>query len=98
MKVHRRICSHFPNLQLGDLLLNTVFEYTVHIDLYDVTRVSYFRQLFSAKSACGLSLKNLKKGSGYRTTRGSLNLKLYSTISCNVIVTHEENALDFVKT
>jgi len=36
--------------------------------------------------------------SGYRTIAGSLNLKPYSTISCNVTVTHEENAVGFVKT
>jgi len=36
-------------------------------------------------------------GSSYGTTRGSLNLKPYSTISCNVTVTHEENAVGFVE-
>jgi len=38
------------------------------------------------------------EGSGYRTIDGSLNLKLYSTISCDVTVTHEENAVGLVKT
>jgi len=41
---------------------------------------------------------SITKGSGYRTTHGSLNLKPYSTIYCNVTVTHEENAVGFVET
>jgi len=32
-----------------------------------------------------------------RTTREPLNLKPYSTTSCNVPVTHEENAVGLVK-
>jgi len=36
--------------------------------------------------------EKLKKGSGYATARGSLNLKTYSTTSCNITVMHEENA------
>jgi len=39
------------------------------------------------------------KGSGYRTIDGSLNLKPDSTIiSCNVTVTHDENAVGLVET
>jgi len=38
------------------------------------------------------------KGSGYRTARGSLNLEVYSNTSCNVTVTHEENAVGLVET
>jgi len=45
---------------------------------------------------CIVSATKLK-GSGYRTTRGSLSLTPYSTISCNVIVTHDENALSLVE-
>ena len=37
-------------------------------------------------------------GSGYRTARGSLDLKPYSTASCNVAVTHDANAVDLVET
>jgi len=37
-------------------------------------------------------------GSGFRTARGSLNLKPYSKIFCNVTETHEENAVGLVKT
>jgi len=37
-------------------------------------------------------------GSGYRTINGSLNLKPYSTIFCNITVTREENGAGFVKT
>jgi len=37
-------------------------------------------------------------GSGHRTARGSLNLKLYSTTSCNMTVTHEENAVGLEET
>jgi len=35
---------------------------------------------------------------GCRTINGSLYLKSHSTISCNVTVTHEENAVGFVET
>jgi len=38
------------------------------------------------------------EGSGYRTIDGTLNLKPYSTISCNVTVTHDENAVGLVET
>jgi len=38
------------------------------------------------------------KGSGYRTTHGSFNLKPYSTTSYNLTVTHEENAVGLVET
>jgi len=38
------------------------------------------------------------KGSGYRTTCGSVHLKPYSTTSCNVTVTHDENAIGLVET
>jgi len=37
-------------------------------------------------------------GSSYRTARGSLNLKPYSTTSCNVTVMHKENAVGLVET
>jgi len=40
----------------------------------------------------------INKGSGYRTIDGSLNLKPYLTISCNVTALHEENAVGFVET
>jgi len=36
---------------------------------------------------------SIYRGSGYRTIDGSLNLKPYSTISCNMIVTNDDNAL-----
>jgi len=36
--------------------------------------------------------------SGYRTACGSLNLKPYSTASCNVTVTHDANAVGLVET
>ena len=39
----------------------------------------------------------LQKGN-YRTTRGSFNLKPYSTASCNVIVMYEKNAIGLVET
>jgi len=39
-----------------------------------------------------------KEGCGYRTIDGSLNLKPYLAISCNVTVMHEENAVGFVET
>jgi len=37
-------------------------------------------------------------GSGYRITHGSLNLKPYSTTSCNRTVTPDENAIGLVVT
>jgi len=37
-------------------------------------------------------------GSCYRTAHGSLNLKPYSTTTCNVIVTHDENAVGLLGT
>jgi len=37
-------------------------------------------------------------GSGCRSIDGSLNLKLYSTTSCNVTVTHDEIAVGLVET
>ena len=39
-------------------------------------------------------LKLNEIGSGYRTVRGSLNLKTYSTTSCNVKVMHEGNTVE----
>jgi len=39
-----------------------------------------------------------KKGSGYRTTCWSLNLKPYLTAFCNMIVTHDESAVGLVET
>jgi len=38
------------------------------------------------------------EGSGYRTIDKSLNFKPYSTISCNVTVTHDDNAVGLVET
>jgi len=35
----------------------------------------------------------LPLGSGYRTINGSLNMKSYSTISCNMTVTYKENRM-----
>jgi len=39
-----------------------------------------------------------RKGSGYRTACGSINLKPYSITSCNVTVTHEENVVGLAET
>jgi len=45
-----------------------------------------------------MSCNTMYHGSGYRTIDASLNLKPYSTISCNVTVMHEQNAVVFVET
>jgi len=39
----------------------------------------------------------LCKGSGYRTTCGSLNLKRYSTAFCNMTATHDESAVGLLE-
>jgi len=41
---------------------------------------------------------NFSKGSGCRTAYGSLNLKLYLTVSCNVTVMHDRNVVGLVET
>jgi len=46
----------------------------------------------------GPLFKTFFKGSGYRTTCRSLNLKPYLTISCYVTATHEEITVGFVET
>jgi len=38
-------------------------------------------------------MKNKNLGNGCRTIDGSLNLKAYSTISCNVTVTHDKSVM-----
>jgi len=44
---------------------------------------------------CGMAFI---EGSGYRAAHGSLNLKPYSTTSCNMTVTHEKNAVGLLET
>jgi len=41
---------------------------------------------------------HIHNGSVYRTARGCLNLKPYSTTSCNVTVMHDKNAVGLVET
>jgi len=57
--------------------------------------MNYLHNSDKLKSISSLNLK--KTGSGYRTTRGSLNLKTYSTTSCNMTPTNNENAVGLVE-